>query len=231
MVNAREETDVLGAFFDENVEDYGIDMTPSGPSPREAFLIEFIAQNPRKSILDVGCSIGRFIGYLNNLELNMEVTALDPSKRALDRINIENVLHHMADDSIEGSKKMVIDSLKTLTNILTNGFILLVDMFYESYLFPTFTRNVIKTLLNFQNKYHVKISLKDFIYGLDVCFYTREEFRTIFLECNLEIVDYHEWHWNDKKSMKHISLINNWGNICFILKKAPNSTFVTKKLF
>lgn len=126
----------------------------------------------------------------------------------------------MTGNSVNESKKMVVDSLIHMRNILTDdGFILLGDLFYESYIFPTFTRNTIKTMLDFQNKCNIKIPFKEFINGLDVCFYTRDEFRSMIQECNLEIIDYREWYWGNKKFKKQILLIKRWGYMCFIIKK------------
>jgi len=245
MVNSIEETAAVGTFFDNHIDIYGnLDCTNKYGS-RDTFFVEFITKNTRKSILDIGCSTGSFISCLNYFGLDMEITALDPSKNALDRINFQNVikiqghlpyrvpanskysyihiqdvLHHVTGNSVNESKKMVVDSLKTLRNILTDdGFILLGDLFYESYIFPTFTRSTIKTMLNFQNKFGMKVPFKEFIDGLDVCFYTRDEFRSMIQECNLEIVDYREWYWDNKKYKKQTLLIKRWGYMCFIIKK------------
>lgn len=88
---------------------------------------------------------------------------------------------------------------------------LITEVYYEGYLIPKLPSYLIFYLLKLQNKLNIKIPYKDFILGLDVYFYTRDELIKILEECGLKILDI--------KSHKRSNLLplKNFGKVSIVV--------------
>lgn len=243
MVNSKYEIDSVGDFFDEHLDFY---REKKAYHAQHDFFIEFMRNEniENATLLDIGSGSGKFIKSLQSSGINLNMTALDPSEKSLemikgdniskivgklpDQINLtsnfsyihlQDVLHHVTGNSIDDSKKAVLDSLVIIKNNLhDDGFLFLGDMFYESYVIPKFTRSLIKYMLRLQNKYRIKIPIKEFFLDLDVCFYTRNEIDEFIQLSGLEVVDYRERH-AQRSLTKTILILKNWGSCYYIIKK------------
>lgn len=229
-----------GEFFDRNSKVYGCLI----PHKYDYFFIDFIRRNTNKcNLLDIGGGGGCFTKLCKECFKEFSLCIVDPSKSLLqkqelndiklvigklpndlntketfDYIHIKEVLHHVTGPSIKESRNLLIQSLINSQNHLNNnGYILIHEPFYESYFIPTCTRTIIFYLLKLQNLLKIKIPLKEFISGLDVCFYTRNELRKIFKDLGFEVVDYYEENWKWKK-YKKMMLIKNTGIMCFVVQ-------------
>lgn len=242
-----------GEFFDKNANIYGA----LKPKKYDYFFIDFISKHSNGcNLLDVGGGGGCFTKLCQEYFETVDLCIVDPSKELLqkqklkniktvvgklpdelnldekfDYIHIKEVLHHVTGSSTKKSKDLFVRSLINLknNNLSSNGFILIHELFYESYLFPTFTRTMIFYLLKLQNRLRIKVPIKDFIDGLDVCFYTRDELKSIFKETGFQVVEYYEESWNSTPSkrmmlLKKSALLKNWGSICFVIQNV-NKTF------
>lgn len=196
--------------------------------------------------MDVGCGSGRFACAIKDTYPNMDVVAIDPSQsllnqvgdkrikksigslpndipidkyRAFDYIHIKEVLHHIVGPSVFESKNLIKKSLISLKNYLKDdGFIFIHEIYYESWYIPTISRNFIFYILMLQNKLKIKFLPKEFLLGLEVCFYTRNEFRQVLKECGFEVVGYMEEPW-ENNFKKKLLLLEDWGRMIFIAKK------------
>lgn len=231
-----------GDFFNKNAHFYGV----LKPHKYDYFFMDFISKNKKGcNLLDVGGGGGCFAKLCKeNLE-TAEICIVDPSKALLEKQGLENirtvigklpdelnvdekfdyihikeVLHHVTGPSIEKSKDLFLLSLRTLkkNNLNQSGYILIHEIFYESYIIPTFTRSLLFNLLKLQNKLNLKIPFKEFIRGLDVCFYTRDELKSLFKETGFRVVDYYEEYWTHAPIKKKMLLLKNWGRMCFIIQ-------------
>ncbi len=77
---------------------------------------------------------------------------------------------------------------------------------------------------------NVKFPTKELLKGLKVCFYTRGELSSYFIEWGFEIIDQRDFSWDDNSIgnkykykyiyiKKKLLLLKNWGDVLFILKK------------
>ena len=99
-----------------------------------------------------------------------------------------------------------------------DGFLLIHELFYESYLIPTLSRSLIFYLLTSQNNLKIKAPAKEFFMDLKVCFYTRPEFKSILNDCGFKVIDFYEENWSDNFK-KRALILRNWGRMLFIVKK------------
>ena len=232
-----------GEFFDKNDDFYGC----LEPQKYDYFFIDFISEHSKKcNLLDIGGGGGCFTKMCKERFQETNLCIVDPSRSLLnkqrldgvklvigklpnelnitekfDYIHIKEVLHHITGASIAESKKLLVDSLLNSLSLLNkDGTLLIHELFYESYLIPTFTRTMIFYVLKLQNLLRIKIPVKEFMQGLDVCFYTRSELKKTFNDLGFEIVDYYEEDWGNSKLTK-MMLLNNWGRMCFVLQ-LPN---------
>lgn len=240
--------DEVGEFFDKNVDAYRYVISNRG----DYYFLEFIkaTQNHNSALLDIGGGAGSFAKLLVDNCPNLGVVVLDPSEGLLSEIDdvrvkkvngclpndmplvshfnyvhIRHVLHHITGSSIGKSKELVRLSLMTMKECLNDdGFLLVHDTFYEGYLFPPISRTLVFNLLALQKRVGRIIPSKEFLAGLEVCFYTRSEFKSMLGDCGFEIVDYCEEYWvrtDIKRAMKKWAmLVKDWGEMMFILRKA-----------
>jgi hypothetical protein len=238
-----------GIFFNDNCDFYGC-LTPY---KHDYFFIDFISRHTKKcNLLDIGGGGGCFTKICKEHFQETNLCIIDPSKSLLqkqnidgiklvigklpnelnicekfDFIHIKEVLHHVTGSSIVDSKKLFFDSLINARSLLNdNGYILVHELFYESYLIPTFTRTIIFYLLKLQNLLRIKIPEKSFLMDLDVCFYTRHELRKIFRDLDFNVIDYYEENWANTK-IKKIGLLRDWGRMCFVLQPSNNGEYPT----
>jgi len=233
----------IGNFFDKNVNFYG----KISPARDDYYFLDFLKtkQNQGSNLLDIGGGSGTFAKLVVNSCPNINVTVLDPSEKLLskiddtrigkvngvlpnriplnskfDYIHVKHVFHHITGSSIKSSKELLRKSLFTVKGYLNDdGFLLIHELFYESYLMPSLSRALIFHLLALQNKLRIKIPVQEFLIDLEVCFYTRPEFRSMLGDCGFKIVDYDEENWADNFKKRAIFL-KDWGRMLFILKKA-----------
>lgn len=229
-------------IFDKYADFYG-DVEPHS---YDYYFIDFIKKTKKQgsNLLDIGGGSGTFAQLVKDSCLDIGVHVVDPSKKLLDRINdtrikkfhgnlpdqifvdsdfdyvhIKEVLHHIVGSSIGETKELLRESLFTMKGFLKeDGFLLIHELFYESYLIPTLSRTLIFNLLALQNKFGIKVPAKEFLIGLGVCFYTRPEFELILNDCGFKIVDFHEEYW-DSTFKTRLLFLQNWGRMLFIVKK------------
>ncbi len=220
-------------FFDENAKYYS-NLGLTGLNKRALGYI-----SPGKTLLDIGGGKGVFSSA--SADLGAKVTLLDPSqsmldlskdarlekmigqlpndlpKRKFDYIFMQYVLHHVTGKSIAESKRLVGQSLDEIHNRLdAGGLLFLTDEYEESYLLKTFYRTAVFYALKLQNKIGIKIPIKYFLLGLEVCFYTREEFESMLADAGFEIAQKEEREIGG--ILKYVQLLKNRGIVLYIAK-------------
>lgn len=223
----------VGEYFDKNHEIYGNKTSKSDFD----FLNFIINGNQNATLLDVGGANGHFVSLVHQSCPNIKLTVLDPSKILLNEINnpeinkvvgklpddvpinskfdyihVRTVFHHITGNTVGKSKELVKKSIISLKNLLNeDGVMLITEVYYEGYLIPKLPSYLIFYLLKLQNKLNIKIPYKDFILGLDVYFYTRDELIKILEECGLKILDI--------KSHKRSNLLplKNFGKVSIVV--------------
>lgn len=228
-------------FFDDNEDFYG-DVKASS---HDDYFLNFIKTRQKQNarLLDIGGGSGTFAKLVKNSCSDIEVTVVDPSKKLLDKIDdssiiklqgalpaqislnesfdyihIKEVFHHITGHSIKTSKKLLEESLLTIKRHLNyDGYVFIHELFYESYLIPSFSRNMIFYLLTLQNKLKINIPISEFLMGLSVCFYTRSEFQNTLDYCGFHIINKNEEYWANSWG-KRAALLKNWGRMLFILQ-------------
>jgi hypothetical protein len=228
-------------FFDINADYYSSIENQADYD----FFIKYIIDSSVNSVADVGGGTSYFSKLILNENKSVVVTIIDPSQKLLDKIvdsrihkingslpfplnnndvqydcvHIKEVFHHITDRNVRLSKKKVGASLYSLNNIINDeGTLLIHDLYYESYIIPTLTRTLIFFACKIQNYLGVKIPLKKFILGLDICFYTRKELISLLENANFEIVDMREYEWPNCRE-KRILFLKRWGRQLYICKK------------
>lgn len=232
-----------GVFFDKNIDFYD----KASPIRYDYYFLDFIKtkQNQDSNLLDICGGSGTFAKLVVDGCPSINVTVLDPSEKSLSRIDdtrirkvngelpnripldskfdyvhVKEVFHHITGSSVRNSKELLRRSLFAIKEYLNDdGFLLINELFYESYLIPSLSRALIFHLLTLQNKLRIKIPVREFIMDLETCFYSRSEFRSMLGDCGFRIVDYHEEKWADNFRKKAMFL-KCWGSMLFILKKA-----------
>jgi SAM-dependent methyltransferase len=228
-------------FFDSNIDFYG------SHSGYDDYFLDFIKSEHerRTSLLDIGGGTGTFANLVLGRFPDIDVTVIDPSQRSLnmiddprirkvngmlpnkislnsnfDYIHVKEVFHHITGSSIRSSKELLMESLVTIEKYLKNGgFLLIHELFYETYVFPSLSRTLIFYLLLLQNKFGIRIPAKEFFMDLKVCFYSRPEFRLILSNAGFKIVNYRYECWANTYK-KRALMLHNWGRMLFILEKA-----------
>lgn len=229
-----------GEFFDT----YSARYSYANPLKHDVFFVNFIKKNGQThSILDIGGGGGAFAKYCRSVFPDADICIVDPSRELLQKHNVHGikrvvgslpddlnvdsayhyiamkvVLHHVVGSSIRESKELVKRSIMAAKSKLDDGgYVFIREIYYESYLIPTLTRTMIFYLLRLQNKLKFKIPHDDFLYGLEVCFYTREEIESLIKECDLEIVE----HLNDE-------VCPGLGGRAMLLKKRGTTSYILR---
>lgn len=214
--------------------------------PYDYYFLNFIRKTKKQgsNLVDIGGGVGTFARLVKDNCPDINVTVVDPSRKLLNKINderikkiygklpnqifldssfdyiyVKEVFHHIVGSSINKSKKLFKKSLFTIREFLKDdGFLLIHELFYESYLIPTLSRILIFCLFTLQNSLKIKVPAKEFLMGLKVCFYTRSEFKSILNGCGFKIIDFYEEFWSNNLKKKALFL-RNWGRMLFIVKK------------
>jgi len=230
--------------FDKNKEFYGRKKS----SWHDYYFLEFIKQHKttNASLLDVGCGSGIFPILVRDMDPSIEITVIDPSSELLNKIScdfinkkigslpnnlcldsdlrfgyihLREVIHHIVGQSVKDSQEMAKESLVVLNSHLDDdGYIMIHELFFEGYLIPNFPRSLIFSLLKLQNDMEVKIPFKEFLLGLQVCFYTREEFCSLLASCGYEILEHKLDYW-ESNWKKNTLMIKDWGRMMIIAKR------------
>lgn len=228
-------------FFGKHADFYG----NIKPQIYDYYFINFIEKKRMSNqLIDIGGGSGTFAKLVcENCPL-VEVTVLDPSRVLLNKIkdnrikslqgklpddislgsnydfvHVKEVFHHIVASSIDESKELLKESLFKVKSLLRDdGYLLIHELFYESYWIPTFSRTLIFHLLSLQNNLRFKIPAKEFLIGLKVIFYTRAEFSSILRECGFKIHTFRKIEWNHGFKTK-LLLLKNWGRMLFIAEK------------
>ena len=197
-------------------------------------------------LLDVGGGSGTFAASVKEEIPQSEVTIIDPTQTLLDMITdprikkikgnlphnlnlqdatffdficVKEVLHHLTNSSVAGSKKLTIESLLELRDHLEDdGYLLIHELYYESPLLDTATRTMIFYALAVQNFLNIKLPSKEFLLGLEVCFYTRRELVNMVRRCGFEVVHSFDEPWGNSPK-KYALLLKDWGRILLIARK------------
>lgn len=244
----------MDVFFDEQSDYYDNRQ----PYRTDFSFIKFIKSqnNLNKTFLDIGGGSGFFSTLLKKDCPEIEITIIDPSLVMLKKICddtilkyqgqlpnqlnipsgkkfnyvlIKEVLHHVTGMSINESKNLVIESLKNTSDLIDEtGYLMIHENYCESFLYPPITRILIFYLLKFQNIIHIKILPKEFLLGLDVCFYTRAELELFFQQFDLDIIESDDEIWGSRNFKKHLLFLKHWGRIFYVLKK--RTRLMTKDL-
>ncbi len=231
-------------FFDTNIGFYG----RTKPRWHDYYFLNFINNSVKKSsVLDVGGGAGVFSSLVKNNHPYLDVTIVDPSQVLLEEISdtrinktngmlpndlgldvnstfgyihLSEVFHHLVGSTIYESKDLTKESLLVLREYLDDdGFLMIHEIFFEGYLFPTLPRSFIFYLLKAQNNLKIRIPIKDFLLGLQVCFYTRDEFSTLLKLCGFRINNF-SVNCRSSSWMKTMGFIKEWGSMVFIAQKS-----------
>jgi SAM-dependent methyltransferase len=211
--------------------------------PYECQIIDMLKEaSGDKSILDIGCGNGLFVKMLLAECPDISISVMDPSKYFLDQIQdprikkihgklpdqmgglgkydiicMRAVLHHLTSGTIGKSQELVEESLIAISKHLNpGGMVIVVDMFYDSYLYPAITRSVIFYLCKLQNKVGFQILSKEFLLGLEVCFLTKDELKSLYCLGPYHLRSFDERdHDMPNNVKKHLLFLREWGwGIC-----------------
>jgi SAM-dependent methyltransferase len=261
MTQKRSKSFDAASFFDENAAQYSrtVYARDAKPADWDLNFIEFIKYNSlRDTLLDIGAGSGQFASLVKINFPGMQVTALDPSVNLLslidDRsirtvvgkipdlnlqaeerfffIHISNVLHHLVGKTINESRKTAKESLLVLRDHLDDeGFLMVQEELWESYLVPTASRSLAFHLLSIANTLHIPVpgffhcdcrsrSFK----GLIVCIYSVSELENILKDCGFEIIASKIYPYQNKTRKQErwgkLALLKRWGQVLFIVRSA-----------
>lgn len=146
-----------------------------------------------------------------------------PFKRcSFDFINIDSLLHHLVSLTRTQSKNLAKIALMELRDVLKpNGYLLLNEIYYESYGFSALTSQIIFSLLSLFNKLSIKFPIKEAHKGLIVSFYTRHELTEMITALNGLILEELERGLGMGLREKAV-LLHRWGEITYLIQFAKN---------
>jgi len=230
-------------FFDENSALYGRSIFRDEGNPCiSKFLKKHV--NPGDSLLDIGGGNGSFACAIKRYFPDLNVTVVDQSEKLMAmipderirkikgslpaKLNISgeykyisclNIFHHIVGDSIQESNELLRTSLMKIRDHLEDeGYLIVHEMFYDGYLLESLPRLLIFNILSLQNRMGIKIPSGEFLKDLSVCFYPRDEFRSILKECGFGMVD-HQYYDRKNTIKTRILLTRAWGSMDIIAKK------------
>jgi len=140
-------------------------------------------------------------------------------------VHMESILHHLVGESRMQSKELVLETLQGIKKILKpGGFLLLEELFYESFLSPTLTPEIVFKLLSFSDKHGFNMwsergpsFLKRNVKGLIVSFYTRGELYEMLESINADVLTY-KTTVRPRRLFKNFMLLKNHGSIKFLIQ-------------
>lgn len=228
-------------FFDKNVKFYGKNRIYD----YDYYLIEFIKKNKDNGkLLDIGGGVGTFAKFVITQCPNIDVTVVDTSLEMLNRIeepkikkivgefpdkisinpgfdyiHVKEVFHHVTGSSIKNTKILLRESLKNIRILLNDdGFLIIHELFYESPIVTSLSSTIIYYLCKIQNKYVIKLPIKEFLPGLNVYFYNRKELTDVLKEEGYDIIHCYEKKWGHNAKTR-LLLLKDWGRIILVVKK------------
>ena len=158
---------------------------------------------------------------LSNDKMNLcegDALRLPFKKNSFNWVNNEALLHHLISVTRKKSKNLARKAIKEMRDVLKpNGFLLLTELYYESYGATTLTSNIIFTFLSFFNKYGITPPLKETPKGLIVSFYTRSELVDIIQSLNGIIMDEQEEDWGMRIKEK-AAFLHKRGKITYLIQ-------------
>lgn len=207
------------------------------------YFINFIKKDSKhkaSNLLDIGGATGKIARLVIKECPNIGITILDPSMEMLNvgydinikkvvgslpkdisicqtfnYIHIKDVFHHVTSYSIKQTKTLLKESLVNIKMLLKDDGVLFVhEIYYETPILQSLPSIVIYYLCKLQNKFGIKIPMKEFLLGLEVYFYTRKELRAMLEDCGYEILDLY-----DINSFKKNPLFLKRGRMIFICRK------------
>lgn len=234
-------------FFNSTAEFYG----NAYPTQYNYYIIDFINStrgDRALRLLDIGGASGVFGKLVVEKCSNIKVTVIDPSEKLLEKIDckdiekivgmlpdkintgstydyiqVKEVFHHLVGATVRESRDSMKESLLNIRDMLNDdGFLIVHEIFYESHITPSLSSHMIFHLCSMQIKYGFNIPIKEFLPGLKVFFYTREDLRKALKETGYEIIDYYEDKYPDTIK-KSLLLLRDWGNMIFICRKAKDT--------
>jgi SAM-dependent methyltransferase len=235
------------SFFDRYADTHVYGSIEEGPRVWDVCFIKFIKENlAGDTLLDVGAGTGRFASLVKQNIVDMQVTALDPSKRLLSRIedqsikkvigeipnlnldpdetfffiHANNVLHHLVGRTVNESRNVVLESLLALRDHLDDsGFLMILDEHWEGHVIPTSSRTLVFFLLSVARRLNIRVPHRMHLKGLIVCFYTITELENMFKDCGFEILEFQDFPFLDNR-LKKLLFLKRWGRMLFIVRKA-----------
>jgi len=154
----------------------------------------------------------------NFILIQGEILNIPFKERSFNLIYIESLLHHLISDTKKKSKDLTILALKNIRNILKpEGFLLLKEVFYESYIFSKLTSLLVFYLLKMFNTINIPPPIKEASRNLMVSFYTRSELEELLKDHNGIIVEKKEYE--KKCNLKEkIFFLDKKGVIIFLVQ-------------
>jgi ubiquinone/menaquinone biosynthesis C-methylase UbiE len=137
-----------------------------------------------------------------------------------DIVHLDSVLHHIIGKNRVDSKQLIKKLLEKIINILSkNGSLVIEEVYYNSYLFPSITSSMIFYGLKFLNYINLDISqlIKEFSIGLEVNFFYEEEIVNLMETYgNVKLIKRIPW---DVPLMYKFLLLKKYGHISYIVNK------------
>jgi SAM-dependent methyltransferase len=218
-------------------------------SDYDLFFVNHVQSLKAKTLLDIGGGSGTFADLVKQHLPDVKVTVVDPSQALLDKIGNQNVekingqlpnslnlitgrefdiihvrevLHHVVGNSVSASKELLTESLHAIASrLVNNGHLMIHEVYYESFIIPSFTRNSIFYLLRLQNSLRVRFPIYGFLKDLQVCFYTRHELLEELTKNGFCILEYSEVPFASN-FIKKTGFLKKWGRVMIIAKKVHN---------
>lgn len=255
MNNKKSEVFDAASFFDRHAQQYRARIRPTDKPPdviRDS--IEFIKKYGHgNTLLDVGAGSGTFARRVKYNMPDMEVTVMDPSVSLLNYmqdtsirkiigkisdlnlteetfffIHAAQLLHHLVGVTISESKQIMKDSLLVLRNHLDDGgFLIVREQLWETYVFPTASRDLTFHVLSIANKlgiavprfFHPDIHVRS-LKGLLVCIYTATELENALEDCDFKIISSKFYQpyppLKSRKRWQRLALLKRYGVIQLI---------------
>jgi len=134
-------------------------------------------------------------------------------------IHADSVLHHIIGPTKEASKELVKKILsETVRKLADDGFLIIEEVYYDSYLYKKFTSAFIFYLLKCLNFFHVDAGklFNEFSLGLEVNFYNELELNEMLGKYgSVNLVKRIEW---PVPRLYRVFLLKKYGHITYVIK-------------